>query len=204
MSELIPLQEHKNLFVKQVREIGEWIGFETRNKYAIYDSNQTQIAFAAEQSKGILGFLLRQYLGHWRRFDVFFFNNERKLFMTAHHPFRWFFSRVEVKDHEGRYLGAIQKRFAILTKRFDVESSKGLVIMEVASPIWKIWTFLFKHQGKQIAAVHKKWSGVFSEVFTDRDNFMVEFGNQDLTPDERKLVLASAVFIDLLYFEAKR
>lgn len=204
MNDMIDLQNHKNLFVRQVREIGEWIGFETRNKYEILDSEQRKVAFAAEQSKGILGFLLRQYLGHWRKFDVYFYTPERQLFMIAHHPFRWFFSRIEIKDKDGRYLGAIQKRFSILTKRFDVENTKGLVVMEVASPIWKFWTFLFKHQGRQIAAVHKKWSGVFSEVFTDRDNFMVEFTSPDLNPDERKLVMASAVFIDLLYFEMKR
>jgi hypothetical protein len=60
------------------------------------------------------------------------------------------------------------------------------------------------NNGKQIAAVHKKWSGILSETFTDRDNFMVEFTSDDLSHDERKLVMASSVFIDLLYFERKR
>ncbi len=155
------LKSHTHLLVHQSREIGEWIGYETRNKYEILDADGKPVAFAAEQSKGILGFLLRQSLGHWRKFDVHFYTPDRQIYMVAHHPFRWFFSRIEVKDKEGRFLGAIQKRFSFLTKRFDVENHQGLVIMEVASPIWKFWTFLFKHQGREIAAVRKKWSGFF-------------------------------------------
>src|SRR5690349_2955307 len=92
----IQLSGHQKLMVKQVHELGEWIGFETRNKYSIFDENQKQIGFAAEQQKGILGFILRQYLGHWRKFDVHFFNMSRELFMVGHHPFRWFFERIEL------------------------------------------------------------------------------------------------------------
>jgi uncharacterized protein YxjI len=192
------------VLVHQVHELGEWIGFETRNKYSIMDENKNQIAFAAEQQKGILGFLLRQYLGHWRKFDVHFFTPQRELFLVGHHPFRWFFERIELRDSNGTYLGAIQKRFSILSKRFDVENEKGLAIMEVSSPIWRIWTFTFMHRNKKIAEVKKKWSGLLSEAFTDKDNFMVEYADPSMSEKEKKLVMASAVFVDLLYFERKR
>lgn len=199
----VSLSGLNNILVQQVHEIGEWIGFETRNKYRIMDANKNELAFAAEQQKGILGFLLRQYLGHWRKFDVHFFTPDREVFLVAHHPFRWFFERIELRDHNKKYLGAIQKRFSILTKRFDVENERGLTIMEVSSPIWKIWTFTFLNKGKKIAEVKKKWSGVFTEFLTDKDNFMVEFTDSSLTDEEKKLVMASSVFIDLLYFERK-
>ncbi|MEZ0392849.1 MAG: phospholipid scramblase-related protein [Pseudobdellovibrionaceae bacterium] len=200
----VSLSGFQKILVHQVHELGEWLGFETRNKYAIMDENKRQIAFAAEQQKGIFGFLLRQYLGHWRKFDVHFFTPERQVFMVGHHPFRWFFERIELRDGQGKYLGAIQKRFSLLTKRFDVENERGMTIMEVASPIWKIWTFTFKSKGKKIAEVKKKWAGIFAEGFTDKDNFMVEFADPSLSESERKVVMASAVFVDLLYFEKKR
>lgn len=195
------LSKHQRLFVNQKFEAGEFFGFETRNKYQVLDEQKNLIAFAAEQRKGILGFLLRQYLGHWFKFDVHFFNGNREVFLIANHPFRWFFTRIELRDTQGRFIGAIQKRFSLLTKRFDVENARGMAILEVASPIWKLWTFEFKHQGKPVAKVQKKWSGVFSEMLTDRDNFMVEFTNPSMSEDERHLVMAAAVFIDLLYFE---
>lgn len=192
------------VFVRQIHELAEWIGFETRNKYQILDENKQEIGFAAEQQKGILGFLLRQYLGHWRKFDVHFFNTHRQLIMVGHHPFRWFFERIELRSAQGQTMGAIQKRFAIFSKKFDVENERGHTILEVSSPIWKIWTFTFKRRGKKVAEVKKKWSGIFSEAFTDRDNFMVDFMDPSLNEAEKHVVMASAVFVDLLYFERKK
>jgi uncharacterized protein YxjI len=197
------LTHYSRLFVSQKFEAGELFGFETRNKYQIIDDQKNPIAFAAEQRKGLFGFLLRQYFGHWYKFDVHFFNAARELFFVAHHPFRWFFTRIELSDTAGRKIGAIQKRFSIFTKRFDVENAQGSVILEVSSPLWKLWTFQFTNHGREVAKVAKKWSGLFSEAFTDRDNFVLEFNQPTMSDEDRMLVLASAVFIDLLYFEKK-
>lgn len=200
---MIDLSTHKNLIVRQTFEVAEWFGFETRNKYEILDENKIPVAFAAEQQKGFFGWLLRQFLGHWRSFDVHIFDNHRALAIHAHHPFRFIFQRLEIRDAQGRFLGSIQQRFSILSKRFDVQNSRGMTVMEVASPIWRIWTFEFFHGSKLVAAIRKKWSGIFSEMFTDRDNFLVEFSDPTLSNDERQLVLAAAVFVDLKYFENK-
>lgn len=200
----INLQGLNKLLVHQVHEFGEWIGFETRNKYQIMNENNVLLGFAAEQQKGILGFLLRQYLGHWRKFEVHFFTNDRQIAYVAHHPFRWFFERIEVRDAAGKYLGAIQKRFSILSKRFDIENEKGMTILEVASPIWRIWTFTFMSRNQKVAEVRKKWSGLLAEAFTDKDNFEVEYIDRNMTPAEKSLVMVSSVFVDLLYFERKR
>lgn len=197
------LSRHENLFVKQIREVAEWFGFETRNKYQILDAQQNPVAYAAEQQKGIFGFLLRQFLGHWREYSIHFFNPNRELVMVAHHPFRFYFQRLEIRDHNGKTIGALQKRFSILSKRFDVENSKGQFLMEVSSPIWKFWTFPFYVGDKTVAHVRKKWSGLFSEVFSDRDNFHVEYSSRELSDLQKKLILAASLFIDLQYFENK-
>lgn len=197
------LMPYQRLFVRQVREMAELFGFETRNKYQIKDENENLVAFAAEESKGFFGFFMRQFLGHWRKFNIHFMDAANQVVMTAHHPFRWYFERLEIKDASGRHIGAIEKRFSILTKRFDIHNERGMVVMEVASPIWKFWTFNFMHQGRQIASVQKKWSGFFSEVFTDRDNFMVEFSDTTLSQGERMLVMAASLYVDIVYFERK-
>ena len=51
--------------------------------------------------------------------------------------------------------------------------------------------------------MQKKWSGLLAEAVTDKDNFLVDFGNGPLGENERRLVLAAALFIDLQYFERK-
>ena len=100
-----------SLIVEQRRELAELIGFETRNKYVISTEAGAMVAYAAEQQQGWWSFLVRQYLGHWRTFDIFVFDPNRTQVLVAHHPFRWFFQRLEVSTAEGRPLGALQKRF---------------------------------------------------------------------------------------------
>ena len=197
------LGQHRQVFVRQRFELGEMFGFESRNKYEVVGEGGAQVAFAAEQQKGFFGFLFRQSLGHWRSFDILFFTPDRVRFMTARHPFRWFFQRLEVYDEAGALVGAIQRRFSILTKRFDVQDANGNVIMEVSSPFWRLWTFPFVSRGTEVACVRKKWSGLLAEAFTDKDNFQVDFGTGALGENERRLILAAALYIDLMYFEKK-
>lgn len=192
-----------NVFVKQVFELGEIFGFETRNKYRICDENGRDIGYAAEQQKGILSFLFRQALGHWRSFDIHFYNLDRQEVMIAHHPFRWYFQRLEVRSKEGKILGAIERRFAFFSKRFEVLDAVGNLQMTVSSPIWKIWTFPFEKNGREVARISKKWSGIGFEMFTDRDNFLVSFSDPSMNLEHRSLVLAAAIYVDLMFFESK-
>lgn len=197
------LQTVGQLIIQQRYEGAELLGFETRNKYEILDSNRNSFGFAAEQQKGVFNFLARQFLGHWRAFEIFFFDPQRRHVMTACHPFRFFFQRLEVQDAHGRFLGVIQQRFSLLSKRFDVKDSSGHPLFQIASPLWRLWTFPFFRNDQQLAIVSKKWSGLLSEGFTDKDNFHVDFLDENLKTDERSLILASAMFIDLQYFERK-
>jgi uncharacterized protein YxjI len=197
----LSLSEHRKLLVRQLHEVAEWVGFETRNKYQIQSETAQPVAFAAEQQKGILGFLFRQFLGHWRSFEIQVYTPERELALRIRHPFRFWFQRLEVSDASGNHLGAIQQRFSVLYKRFDVQDPRGALAMEVASPLFRLWTFPFKKRGREVARVQKKWGGLLTEGFTDRDTFLVEFIHAELSEQERQLVLAAALFIDLVYFE---
>ena len=148
---------------------------------------------------------MRQFLGHWRTFEIHFFDANRNAFLVARHPFRFLFKRLEVFDADSNHqIGALQQRFGIIYKRFDVTLADGRVVLRVASPLWRIWTFPFHSQdGRERAVITKKWSGALKEIFTDADNFAVQFNDPNLGGDERKLLLAAGIFIDLIYFEAK-
>ncbi len=196
------LSRVQTLFVRQRRELAELIGYETRNKYEIVSDAGAPVGFAAEQSKGLLGLLLRQLLGHWRRFEIHLFDAQRNLLAIAVHPFRFFFQRLELRTADGTMVGAIQQRFSILSKKFDVEDAEGRVLMRVRSGLFRIWTFPFTAGGQEVARIEKRWSGLLSEAFTDKDNFKVSFDAQ-LPAASRLLVLAAAIFVDLQYFEHK-
>jgi uncharacterized protein YxjI len=197
------LSQHSQMLVRQRHELAEWFGFETRNKYEVMSVSGQSLAFAAEQGRGFFGLMLRQMLGHWRRFELHFFTLDRQEFMRAVHPFRWYFEELEVTDSQGRRLGRVVKQFAILSKKFVVRDVTDQVLMTVASPIWKIWTFPFERNGRQVAVVKKKWSGLLAEAFTDKDTFSIEIQDASLNEDTRRLLLAAALYIDLMFFEKK-
>lgn len=203
MSEMLTvLAQSSELMIVQKRELVELIGIETRNKYAI-EVNGAPLAFAAEQGQGGLAFLARMFFGHWRTFEIHFFDNALQLALRVVHPFRFFFQRLEVSTAAGRQLGAIQQRFSVFFKRFDVTDPSGRLLLSVSSPIWRPWTFVFKRDERELARVEKKWSGMLTEAFTDADRFRVAFESPELNLDERALVLAAGIFIDLQYFERK-
>ena len=204
-NDLIPLAltDLKALVIRQRTEIAELFGFETRNKYEIYDDNGSTVGFAAEQSRSLLGFIFRQIFGHWRRFDIIVFTPQRQAVYHAKNRFRIWFTRIEVTTMTDVKLGAIQKRFSIFSKRFDIEDGLGKVLMTVKSPFWRIWTFPVKGNGIEKAVIKKKWAGAVTELLLDKDRFRVEFSDPSLTQDHRALLLVTALFIDLEYFESK-
>ncbi len=203
MSNLAPLSQYPYVMMKQRKELAELFGYESRNKYEVRDPSGAVILYAAEQGSGLGASIMRQLMGHWRSYEIHVFDAARNVVVRAIHPFRWFFQRLEVVGADGRRIGALQQRFAFFSKSFDVEDAQGRTVMTVRSPIWRPWTFPFERAGRQVAVVAKKWSGALTELFTDADSFRIEFSAQELTPDERALLLAAGVFIDMQYFEQK-
>src|SRR5688572_11627338 len=85
----IALSSHNQIIVRQKKELAELVGFETRNKYSIELTDGQQIAFAGEDGKSWGSFFGRQFLGHWRPFQIKISNHERKPFLTIIHPFNF-------------------------------------------------------------------------------------------------------------------
>jgi uncharacterized protein YxjI len=197
-----PILHRSVLILRQRRELAELVGFETRNKYEILDEAGQALGFCAEQQKGFLGFLLRYLLGHWRSFSLSFFDANRQPLWRAEHPFRWFFQRLEVFGAAGEKVGAVQQRFGIFRKVFDLEDATGRVLFRMESGFFQFWTFPIQRSGREVARVEKKWSGLLKEMFLDADNFRIQFG-AELSESERLLVLAAGIFVDLQYFERK-
>lgn len=197
------IESSRELRVQQRKELAELFGFETRNKYEIHDQSDAVIGFAAEQGKGLLAHFSRYFLGHWRRFDIHVFDKNRKPLWRFTHPFRFFFQRLEVDTESGVRIGALQQRFSILSKKFDFEDASGNVLFSMHAPFWRIWTFPIQKNGNQVGVIEKKWGGFIKEIVTDADNFRVSFGNPGLKLNDRILILAAAIFIDLQYFEKR-
>lgn len=198
---LAAIRHADRLVVRQRRELWELAGVETANSYQLLDGTGALIGYAAEEKRGTWGFLLRQLLGHWRTFTIRVLDPDQSLLWSIHHPFRLILKRIEVITATGQRLGALQERFTLFSKRFQLEDAAGNRLFEVNSPIWRIRTFDFLRGEVPVARVTNQWDGILTEVFTDRDNFVVEYFDPGLPLVERVLILASAIFVDLLYFE---
>lgn len=197
------LPNHKIIKIKQLKEFVELLGFETRNKYSIETEDGQSIGFAAEQGKGLLGILFRNVLGHWRTFEVHFFNSQRQLEFIASHPFRWIFHRIDVSTSQNILIGSLQQRFGILTKKFDILDAQGNVIAEMRSGFLRLWTFPIKRNGNDYAFITKKWGGLLKEMFLDADTFVLDYQDPSMPESTKKILLAAAIFVDLEYFEDK-
>jgi uncharacterized protein YxjI len=198
------LQDLKSFTLQQRFEPMEFLGFETRNKYEIQSSSGASLGFAAEQAKGIGAIMARQIFGHWRTFEIRVFDAARQPWLVARHPFRWLFNRIEVFDAAARHVGSIQQRWGWLNKRFDFLGARDEILMTVRSPLWSPWTFRVLRRGKVVAEIKKRWTGLLAEAVTDKDRFTVDVQDATLNLDERRLLLAAALFVDLVYFETKR
>lgn len=200
------LQQHistsKILHVQQVWEGFEIVfGFETRNKYKILDENLKPLAFAAEQSTGLLGTIIRQFLGHWRSFKVVIYNENREEEYLLDFPFRWFFKTLFLSDIRGNRIGYLQQRFAIFRKKFDVYDQRGHLIAKINSSFFKFWTFEFFDGNRSLGKIQKKWSGVLGEFFTDKDNFIISYKDPNLNHEVKVLMVATCLMVDIIYFE---
>lgn len=202
MSELKnKIKEAGHLKVKQIFEAWEFAGVETRNKYRIHSDTQENLAYAAEESSGFAGTILRLIFKHWRSFKVTIFDQNRMPVYTLQFPFRWFFKTLIVSEVSGRRIGHLQQRFAIFRKKFDVYDVNGKLIANINSGFFKFWTFDFEDHGRLTAKIQKQWGGVLTEAFTDKDTFLLSFTDKNLPEDTKALMLSMCLLVDIVYFE---
>jgi uncharacterized protein YxjI len=195
------VENHRRILVRQAKEWGEILtGFETRNRYHLFDEEGNQIGYAAEEGGGLGTVLLRNFLGRCRACTIHLYDRERQKVGRGVKPFRFYFHRMEV--HTGdRKIGAIQRKFSILNRDFAVEGPDGRQLLLIRSPLFRIWTFKLLKDGEEVGRISKKWSGLLKEAFTDADNFGVEFAHPDLPEEVKQLLLVAVFLVDFVCFE---
>jgi len=197
------LENKSSLLIHQRKEMLELIGFETRNKYEVLDESGQPLFFIAEGQKGIGGMLLRQYLGHWRSFELGVFDAQRRQVALGKHPFRFIFPQMEVSlSSTGQSIGYSQKQFSILSKKYSIHSREGLTL-SINSGLLSPWTFKIERGGVEVAKIKKNWSGALKEVFTDADNFTLSFEESGMPNEQKLLLIMLTVLVDLNHFERK-
>jgi len=191
------------LVFRQIRELAEiFLNFETVNKFMIFDHEGAPCGQVIERGSGLFAFLKRMVLGSHRPFVIDVFDASGKSVLTFDRTFFWLFSDIYIRNAEGTLIGSAHRKFGIINKIYELRDGNGMTFAHVNSSLFKIWTFAIRDAaGTEIARISKKWTGVLKEVFTDADNFMIEFGSHSWTLAQRTVIFATAISVDFDFFE---
>lgn len=190
-----------------VRQRKRWLeiltSLDARNTYVVYDEHGNPVLNVEEQGRGVGQLLKRIFLGALRPFtsQVEDLTGQRQV-LSLRRPFRFFFHRLEVNDQDGHRLGAIQRRWTWLRRKYTVEGPDGREVATLFGPLLRPWTFEIQLPGsdREVGLVQKKWSGLAKELFTEADNFWVSFEAIE-DPALRALLFSATVLIDIVHFE---
>lgn len=194
------LLEHDVVAVMQKKEWGEILtGFEGVNKYVVLDSGGNELYAAIEEGGN---FFLRLWLKALRPFEISIRDWAGEQLLRIKRPFRFYFHEVEIYGGGGEMLGRVVRKFSWLRRVYSVLDANGGELFELFGPLLHPWTFEIRQDGRAVGMITKKWSSIGKEMFSDADNFGIEFpGGSDV---QVRSVLMGAVFlIDFAHFENK-
>jgi uncharacterized protein YxjI len=215
MSELVPTSSAAIApFTKtqrlSVRQRKNWLeiitSFDARNKYVVYNELGEPVFNVQEQGSGFGSFMKRLLLQWMRPFtsQVDDLTTGGTAMLTLRKPFRFIFHRLEVRDASGTLLGAIQRKWTWIRRKYIIEGPDGREVATLFGPILKPWTFQIQLPGstQEVGLIQKKWSGLLKEMFSEADNFWVAYEAVE-DPQLRALLFAATVLIDIVHFEQK-
>jgi hypothetical protein len=163
------------------------------------------IGVVAEKSQGVGSALLRNTLQSHRRLEAQWIDRSGSNVLLELDRPPWLFNyTMEVRSPAlGRTVGRVRRHFQPIVRCYTLEDAMGRAFARIASPVWRFWTFPVLVDGAEKACIRKRWSGLFKEYYTRGDDFDLDFGSHGWTLEQRCLLVATAIAIDLDYFERR-
>ena len=188
--------------IEQESELAEALfDVETENRYVIKTPLGKGRAY--ETSASIWTWVFRALWGAGRPLQIVITDGAGRRALHLDRPLFFLFSTLNVESADGVPLGSVKRRFALLYTRYILVDAHGEVFAKLRRPPWRTWTFpITDTDGRRIGEVKKKWGGLLKEMFTDADRFGIDVSDADLSPDQRAVVLAAGLSIDLDFFES--
>ena len=185
------------LSVVQQRELSEiLVGFDVANRYQVVGSNGETRGEVLEEAAGLTGMVLRNVLSNWRPMTLHVNDSSGTEIGRFRKTFSIFFHRLEVYA-DGERLGAVQRNWSLLGRKYTVEDRNGRVLARIRRPLFRLWTYpVYDPGGTEIARIGKRWGGLLTELFTDADTYGVHF-TEACDPELRALLFASMFLIDM-------
>ncbi|XP_077327628.1 phospholipid scramblase 3-like isoform X2 [Lithobates pipiens] len=119
-------------------------------------------------------------------------------------------TKLQVSSSSGEILGYIMQEWTSFTLSFDILDPSGLVCLNVKGPGWGEgfmsdlhYKILSADRITQIGVITRVWRGLSHELLGYKDNYTMDFPI-DLHVSMKAMIMASALFIDLLIEKCKR
>uniref|UniRef100_A0A672F1N5 Phospholipid scramblase n=1 Tax=Salarias fasciatus TaxID=181472 RepID=A0A672F1N5_SALFA len=187
-----------------------FIGFETNNQYEIKNSLGQKIYKAKEKNDCCT----RNCCGSLRSFDMTVKDNSDREVMHLVRPFRcvscWCpccLQEMEVQAPPGTTVGFVKQDWHPFLPRFSIQGPNKETLMTLEGPCFACnccgdvnFELKAKDSDKVIGRISKQWSGLLKEVFTDTDNFGIQFP-LDLDVKMKAVLVGACFLIDFMFFE---
>ncbi|XP_034020593.1 phospholipid scramblase 2-like [Thalassophryne amazonica] len=198
------------LIHQKVELLEALIGFETNNQYEIKNSLGQKIYKAKEKNDCCT----RNCCGSLRSFDMKIKDNMDREVIRLIRPFRcvscWCpccLQEMEVQAPPGTTIGYVKQDWHPFIPRFSIQDANKVTLMKLEGPCFACnccgdVTFQLKSKdgGGPIGRITKQWSGLLKEVFTDADNFGIQFP-LDMNVKMKAVLLGTCFLIDFMFFE---
>ncbi|XP_051516640.1 phospholipid scramblase 2-like [Myxocyprinus asiaticus] len=186
------------------------IGFETNNQYEIKNSLGQKIYSAKEKNDCCT----RNCCGALRSFDMKIKDNTDREVMRLIRPFRcascWCpccLQELEVQAPPGTTVGYVKQDWHPCYPKFSIQGSNKETLMKLEGPCLACnccsdvnFELKGKDGGQSIGRISKQWSGLLKEVFTDTDNFGIQFP-LDMDVKMKAVLMGACFLIDFMFFE---
>ncbi|XP_040205036.1 phospholipid scramblase family member 5 [Rana temporaria] len=195
---------------QQVELLGVFLGTEKSNKYEIKDIFGQRIYFAREENI----YLNKNLCSPVRPFKMHISNNAGREVITVIRPLRCitccfpcYLQELEVQAPPGTTVGFIVQKWDPLLPKFTIQNESKEDVLMIIGPYltfsclgdvdFEVKTLSEK---SVIGKISKYWSGFVNDVFTNADNFGIEFP-VDLDVKLKAALVGACFLIDLMYFE---
>ncbi|XP_013874977.1 phospholipid scramblase 2 [Austrofundulus limnaeus] len=197
------------LIHQKVELLEAFIGFETNNQYEIKNSLGQKIYKAKEKNDCCT----RNCCGSLRSFDMKIKDNTDREVIRLIRPFRcvscWCpccLQELEVQAPPGTTVGYVKQDWHPCLPKFSIQGPNKETLMRLEGPCFACnccGDVNFELKGKDdqvIGRISKQWSGLLKEVFTDTDNFGIQFP-LDLDVKMKAVLMGACFLIDFMFFE---
>jgi hypothetical protein len=192
---------------QQIEYFEAMTGIETENSYQVMAAGAGRPAFGPLLAKESSGFLARMCCGNRRPWTIRVGGPDQPV-LVVKRPWRWFLQEVDVRSSDGEPLGTVKRmgRGFPFQRNFMVCDTHGEPLLQITCPFLSLgWNFtIVDMDGREIGSIAKKLDfsgkGLAQELFTDADNFGVQFPDR-LTAVAKALLLGAVFLIDFCFFE---